>query len=214
MKFYGVSGKSYNLLKSYLDGRYQKVILSHNNGIESTWEKIKQEISQWSILGPCFFLIYINDLPNLASIKNKILLYADNTSIIVTSTNLKNFETRIDKIFGVINNWFKVTQLILNYNKTHSLQFNKIIAGIMIWNLTNRVITLKAHQIQNFWFDHWWLPIVESSYRPNEVQIEYSMFCNSNDTSYNVSRNFNKGVFCIHTFNYELRDNFLGKSIM
>ena len=36
MKFYGVSGKFYNLVKSYLDGRYQKVILSHNNGIEST----------------------------------------------------------------------------------------------------------------------------------------------------------------------------------
>ena len=42
MKFYGLSGKFYNLEKSYLDGRYQKVILSHNNGIESTWEKIKQ----------------------------------------------------------------------------------------------------------------------------------------------------------------------------
>jgi hypothetical protein len=44
MKFYGVSGKLYNLVKSYLDGRYQKVILSHNNGIESTWEKIKQGV--------------------------------------------------------------------------------------------------------------------------------------------------------------------------
>jgi len=39
MKFYGVSGKFYNLVKSYLDGRYQKVILSHNNGIESTGRK-------------------------------------------------------------------------------------------------------------------------------------------------------------------------------
>jgi len=51
MKFYGVSGKFYNLVKSYLYGRYQKVILSHNIGIESTWEKIKQG----SILGPIFF---------------------------------------------------------------------------------------------------------------------------------------------------------------
>ena len=42
MKFYGVLRKFYNLVKSYLDGRYQKVILSHNNGIESTWEKIKR----------------------------------------------------------------------------------------------------------------------------------------------------------------------------
>ena len=42
LKFYGVSGKFYNLVKSYLNGKYQKVILSHNNSIESTWEKVKQ----------------------------------------------------------------------------------------------------------------------------------------------------------------------------
>jgi len=30
---------------------------------------------------------------------------------------------------------------------------------------------------------------MEGSYRPNDVQIEYSMLCNSNDTSYNVFRN-------------------------
>ena len=119
MQFYGVSGKFYKLVKSYLDGRYQKVILSHNNIIESTWEKIKQGVPQGSILGSIFFLIYINDLPNLASIGTKILLYADDTSIIVTSPNLGNFETKIDKIFGDISNWFKVNQLILNYNKTH-----------------------------------------------------------------------------------------------
>jgi len=42
LKFYRVSGKFYNLVKSYLNGRYQKVILSHNNSIESTWKKVKQ----------------------------------------------------------------------------------------------------------------------------------------------------------------------------
>ena len=51
---------------------------------------------------------------------------------------------------------------------------------------------------------------MEGSYRQKDVQIECSMFCNSNDTSYNIFRNFKKGVFCIHTFNYELWDNFLG----
>jgi len=92
LKFYWVSGKFYNLVKSYLDGKYQKVIISYNNGIESTWEKIKQGVPQASILGPIFFLIYINDLPRLAPIGTKILLYADDTSIIVTSPNLENYE--------------------------------------------------------------------------------------------------------------------------
>ena len=55
LKFYGVSGKFYNLVKSYLGGRCQKVSLDHNNSIESTWEEIKQGVPQGSILGPIFF---------------------------------------------------------------------------------------------------------------------------------------------------------------
>jgi hypothetical protein len=55
MKFYGVSRKFYNLIKSYLDGRYQKVVLSHNKGIESTWEKLRQGVPQGSILGLILF---------------------------------------------------------------------------------------------------------------------------------------------------------------
>jgi len=33
-----------DLIKSYLDGRFQKVVLNHSNGIESTWKKIRQGV--------------------------------------------------------------------------------------------------------------------------------------------------------------------------
>ena len=64
-------------------------------------------------MGPILFLIYIKDLPNLTTTGTKILLYAYDTSIIVTRPNLENFETKIDNIFGDINNWFKASQLII-----------------------------------------------------------------------------------------------------
>jgi hypothetical protein len=43
--------------------------------------------------------------------------------IIVTSPNLGNFKTQIDKIFLDINNWFEINQLVFNLSKTHYLQF-------------------------------------------------------------------------------------------
>ena len=70
--------------------------------------KNKTEGTRGINFGTHFFLMYINDLPYSAPIGTKILSYADNTSIIVTSPNMENFETKIDKIFGDINNWFKI----------------------------------------------------------------------------------------------------------
>jgi hypothetical protein len=55
LKFYGVTGKFYKLVKLYLHGRYQKVILSHNNGIESTWGKSKTGHTTGINLGTHFF---------------------------------------------------------------------------------------------------------------------------------------------------------------
>jgi len=123
LEFYGVTTKFYNLIKSYLEGRYQKVVINCTTVAESTWEKIKQGVPQGSILGPILFLIYINDLPKLAPTGTKILLYADDTSIIVTSPNLAHYENQINEIFKEVNYWFKLNQLKLNYNKTHYLQF-------------------------------------------------------------------------------------------
>ena len=149
-------------------------------------------------------------MPNLASTGTKILLYADNTSIIVTSANLETFEIKIDKIFWDINNWFKTNQLLLNYNKTHFLQFN-------MKNSMNYDLKLKyqGNYVKSSSNTKFLGLIIDDSLSwkaPNDVQFEYSMFCNSNDTSYNVPRNFKNGVLCIHTFSYELWNNFWGKS--
>jgi hypothetical protein len=124
LEFYGISGKFHHLITSYLDGRYQKVRLNKNTRTESKWGEIKNGVPQGSILGPILFLLYINDLPKLTSTDTKVLLYADDTSLIVTSPNLGNYEKKLNSLFEDLNHWFQANKLILNYKKTSYVQFN------------------------------------------------------------------------------------------
>ena len=73
----GVSGNLFQLIKSFLSGRFQRVLL---NGQTSDWETIQAGVPQGSILGPLFFLIYINDLTD--NLNSNVKLFADDTSLL------------------------------------------------------------------------------------------------------------------------------------
>ena len=64
------------LIESYLLSRQQRVIL---NGKSSDWSFIMAGVPQGSVLGPLFFLIYINDLVDDLSSDAKF--FADDTSL-------------------------------------------------------------------------------------------------------------------------------------
>jgi hypothetical protein len=74
--------------------RYQRVEIKKINSshqIASKWGKIRHGIPKASILGLLFFLLYIDDLPNVAKNISKPVLFADDTSTVVTSSNPTNF---------------------------------------------------------------------------------------------------------------------------
>ena len=86
LKCLGLSGKYYGLVNSFLSNRDQRVVL---NGQSSMWSPIKAGVPQGSILGPLFFLVYINDLPKGLLSNPKI--FVDDTSIFsVVKDNLNS----------------------------------------------------------------------------------------------------------------------------
>ena len=102
--------------------RYRRVALDDKtNTINySNWELVKRGLPQSSILGPLCFLLYMNDLPTVTAENAKLVLYAADTSFIITSPNLIEFS---DKVFTNGNEWFGNNLIFLNFNKTTYLQF-------------------------------------------------------------------------------------------
>ena len=72
----GADGNFLSLIESFLYNRYQRVFL---NGQSSKWQNVNARVPQGSILGPLFFLIYINDLPQ--GLHANVILFADDTSL-------------------------------------------------------------------------------------------------------------------------------------
>ena len=76
-----------------------------------------------SVLGPLLFLIYIyiNDLSLRISKLANLILFADDTSIIISNANPEEFKNNINSVMTEITNWFLLT---LNCKKqTYFMQF-------------------------------------------------------------------------------------------
>ena len=88
------------LLTNYLHDSYQRVVL---NGQTSSWELVKSGVSQGSLLGPQFFLIYINDLPD--NVESNCKIFADDTSLFYRVFDKHVSRATLNKDLELINNW-------------------------------------------------------------------------------------------------------------
>ena len=93
LEHYGISGMALTWIKSYFFERKQFVEFNQTSSSEQT---IKCGVPQGSILGPLFFILYINDLPNASKV-TEILIFADDTSIFYLHSDPKHLESVLNE---------------------------------------------------------------------------------------------------------------------
>ena len=89
----------------------------------SKWKPAKHGVPQGSIHGPLLFLLYIDELPKIVSDISTLILFADDTSIIITNSVPSEFKKNINNVFIIINNWFKSNLISLNFDTNCFQQF-------------------------------------------------------------------------------------------
>lgn len=119
IKCYGLRGKMYNLIKSYLSDREQYVEI---DGTISSARTITFGVPQGTVLGPLLFTIYINSLLSINS-TGKILSFADDTAVLYTGNSWETLKIEAETDFKKIKIWFQYNKLTLNCDKTKYLPF-------------------------------------------------------------------------------------------
>ena len=112
---YGFSQEAKELLFSFLANRRQKVKL---NGIFSDCEILNHGVPQGTVLGPLIFLLYVNDLSYKISTTEKVIQFADDTSIVCCGQK-GSLPGKVTEFFQKTEDYVEMNRLTLNTKKTN-----------------------------------------------------------------------------------------------
>jgi hypothetical protein len=126
LHFSGIQGVSEDWFRSYSTNRRHKVEVKSPNSIQnffSDWGTVKHGAPQGSTLGPLLSIIYITYLPLRINSVSEAILYADDTSVIISTRNFEDFCSVSNIILSCMNKWFAANKLILNLDKMNIMKF-------------------------------------------------------------------------------------------
>ena len=119
LEHYGVRGGTLGLLGDYLRGRSQYVVYG---GYESERGGVSCGVPQGSVLGPLFFLLYVNDMARACGGLD-LVLFADDTNIFAEGRDRAELFGRVNRGLGELSRWFRCNRLTLNLKKTEYVYF-------------------------------------------------------------------------------------------
>ena len=113
----GISGNVLLLINSFLNNRFQGVIV---NWQSSNWLPVKAGVPQGSILGPLFFLLYINDLSEKNTFTVK--LFADDKILFSVVNDPNTSANELNKDLELISEWAYKWKMYFNPGKNKQAQ--------------------------------------------------------------------------------------------
>ena len=114
----GLNNVSVSWFDSYLANRTQKVDI---NGTFSKPRMVPCGVPQGYLLGPLLFLIYVNDMKS--AVKCKLILYADDSALLVSGEDIKAIQETLGKELCALSSWLVDNKLSLHLGKTESILF-------------------------------------------------------------------------------------------
>ena len=77
---------------------------------------------QGSLLGPLFFILYVNDLPACSN-DLEFILFADDTRIFFEHSDLDVITSHLNDQLNDVSTWLKANKLSINVKKTKLMIF-------------------------------------------------------------------------------------------
>ena len=141
----GLTELSTSLIDSYMTNR--KFCMMG----DKEYYKLKYGVPQGSILGPLLFIMYTYDMTQITE-HNKVIVYADDTTVLVSGRNLTETKQHCNDILTRFYKYFTINKLSINPDKTKYMVYKPLYRTHskkkLLHDTTNTKITMEGTPLE------------------------------------------------------------------